>query len=91
MSVNKEVIYKKKSLPFHKVNNMTIVLDPYNAKTHELNSSAFFIWESFAEGASVTSVTSRLADRYNLTQENARQDALVFVEQLLGSNLIEIQ
>ena len=83
--------YIKRELPYHQVKDSFIVLDPFNAKTHELNSSAFFVWESLSKPMAFEKIPSLLEKEYSLSREVAYRDSLEFVEKLLDARLIEKQ
>jgi len=67
-------------LPFQKLEEETIVVDPRTREVHLLNDTAARVWELLASPFTVDELTETLADEYDATPEAVRAG----VEELLA-------
>ncbi|HTB60330.1 MAG TPA: HPr-rel-A system PqqD family peptide chaperone [Polyangia bacterium] len=67
-------------LPFQKLEEETIVVDPRTREVHLLNETAARVWELLASPCSLDDLTEALAEEYEATSEAMRAG----VEELLG-------
>jgi PqqD family protein of HPr-rel-A system len=67
-------------VPFQKLDEETIVVDPRTREVHLLNDTAARIWELLASSQSVDELTAALGEEYEAPPGELRDD----VEQLLG-------
>ena len=66
-------------LPFQKLEEETIVVDPRTREVHLLNDTAGRVWELLASSCSLDELTETLAEEYEATPEAMRAG----VEELL--------
>ncbi len=55
----------------------------------ELNETAAFIWNCFAEGLSQNEVAKKLCDEYGISLEKAEADTAKIVEKMLDAGVFE--
>ena len=67
-------------LPFQKLEEETIVVDPRTREVHLLNDTAARVWELLASSATLDELTETLAEEYDATPEAVREG----VEELLA-------
>jgi PqqD family protein of HPr-rel-A system len=67
-------------LPFQKLEEETIVVDPRTREVHLLNDTAARVWELLASSSTLDELTEALAEEYDATPETLRAG----VEELLG-------
>jgi PqqD family protein of HPr-rel-A system len=67
-------------LPFQKLEEETIVVDPRTREVHLLNETAARVWELLASSCSLDDLTETLAEEYDAPPEALRAG----VEELLG-------
>ncbi|HEX3904205.1 MAG TPA: HPr-rel-A system PqqD family peptide chaperone [Polyangia bacterium] len=67
-------------VPFQKLDEETIVVDPRTREVHLLNDTAARIWELLASSRSVDELTAALGEEYDAPAEELRAS----VEELLG-------
>jgi PqqD family protein of HPr-rel-A system len=77
------------ALPFQRMDEEAIVVDPRSREVHLLNETAARIWELLATASSIDDLVATLADEY----EGASMDALraeveAFVGELGGKGLL---
>lgn len=72
----------------------TLVLVPIGAASSAfggmvtLNATGAFLWETLETEQTAESLTKALTDRYDVTEEKARQDAEAFIAALLPTGAI---
>lgn len=54
-----------------------------------LNGTGQFLWEALEKGATTEELVSGLMDRYDVSEELARQDVAAFVEKLAQNDFLE--
>jgi len=67
-------------LPFQKLEEETIVVDPRTREVHLLNDTAARVWELLESSSTLDDLTEALAEEYDATPEAMRAG----VEELLG-------
>ena len=67
-------------LPFQKLEEETIVVDPRTREVHLLNDTAARVWELLASATTLDDLAETLAEEYEATPEAVRAG----VEELLG-------
>jgi len=60
-------------LPFQKLEEETIVLDPRRREVHLLNETAARIWELLASPRSLDELTAKLGDEYDVGEAELRE------------------
>jgi len=60
-------------LPFQKLDEETIVLDPRRREVHLLNETAARLWELLAAPQSVDELAATLADEYDAAEPEVRE------------------
>ena len=52
----------------------TVLTDPRSRQTHVINASAAWVWEQLDGHSTTDTIAGRLADRYGIPVERARED-----------------
>jgi len=75
-------------LPFQKLDEETIVLDPRRREVHLLNETAARLWELLASPRSVDELTATLAGEYDVAEPELREAIRECVDGLTGKGLL---
>jgi hypothetical protein len=75
-------------LPFQKLDEETIVLDPRRREVHLLNETAARLWELLASPRSVDELTATLGEEYDVREAELREEIVACVEGLSGKGLL---
>lgn len=59
------------------------------ARLHTLNPVGTCIWEAIADGATTNAVAKAVAERFRVTEDAARADAQIFLEELTARGLVD--
>jgi PqqD family protein of HPr-rel-A system len=77
------------ALPFQRMDEEAIVVDPRTREVHLLNETGARIWELLATAASIDELVATLADEYEgASPEALRAEVEAFVEELGGKGLL---
>lgn len=66
-----------------------LVLDDRNGQIHQLNTTASFIWRQFDGNTTVSAITERLVDQFQVDDVVAADDVMAIVDRLRELNLLE--
>jgi PqqD family protein of HPr-rel-A system len=75
-------------LPFQKLDEETIVLDPPRREVHLLNETAARIWELLASPRSLDELTATLGDEYDVDETELREAIAECVDGLTSKGLL---
>jgi PqqD family protein of HPr-rel-A system len=75
-------------LPFQKLDEETIVLDPRRREVHLLNETAARIWELLAAPRSLDELTAKLGDEYDVGEAELREAVRECVDGLTSKGLL---
>ena len=75
-------------LPFQKLDEETIVLDPRRREVHLLNETAARIWELLASPQTLDDLTTALGDEYDVDAAELRDEVASCVEGLTTKGLL---
>ena len=75
-------------LPFQKLDEETIVLDPSRREVHLLNETAARIWELLASPQSLDDLAAVLGDEYEVDEAELRAEVVSCVEGLTTKGLL---
>jgi hypothetical protein len=75
-------------MPFQKLEEETIVLDPRRREVHLLNESASLIWELLASARSVDELTAALSDEYDAAEGDVREAVVECLDALTTRGLL---
>ena len=71
------------------IDDNLVVLDKMHGQIHQLNATASLVWTAIAEGKSLYTIASELADRFEVTKEKVTSDVESVVGQFEALNLLE--
>jgi hypothetical protein len=75
-------------LPFQKLDEETIVVDPRRREVHLLNETAARIWELLASPQSVDQLAATLGDEYDVEESELRAAVVELVDGLSDKGLL---
>ena len=75
-------------LPFQKLDEETIVVDPKRREVHLLNETAARIWELLASPQSLDELTATLGDEYDVGETELREAIGACVDDLASKGLL---
>ena len=75
-------------LPFQKLDEETIVLDPRRREVHLLNETAARIWELLASPRSLDDLAAVLGTEYDVDEAELREEVAGCVEGLTSKGLL---
>lgn len=75
-------------LPFQKLDEETIVVDPKRREVHLLNETAARIWELLASPRSLDDLTATLGDEYDVGEDELRTAIVECVDGLASKGLL---
>ena len=84
----------KKGFVSQKIGDTTVVVSTgeLSREFHgmiELNETAAFIWNCFAEGLSQSQIAKKLCDEYGISLEKAEADIAVLANKMLDAGVFE--
>jgi hypothetical protein len=77
------------SLPFQKMNEETLVVDPKTREVHLLNATASRVWELLARPHTIRDLVGSLGREFDAPEETLRADVTALVSELAGKGLID--
>ena len=75
-------------LPFQKLDEETIVVDPRRREVHLLNETAARIWELLASPQSVDELAATLGGEYDVAEAELREAVVELVDGLSSKGLL---
>ena len=75
-------------LPFQKLDEETIVVDPKRREVHLLNETAARIWELLATPRSLDDLAATLGDEYDVGETDLREAIVECVDGLASKGLL---
>lgn len=76
------------AIPFQKLEEDTIVVDPRTREVHLLNDTAGRIWELLASKTTVDELAASLGDEYDAPAEELRESVMELLQDLRGKGLV---
>lgn len=77
------------SLPFQKMNDETLVVDPKTREVHLLNATASRVWELLATPQTLGDLVGSLGREFDAPVETLRADVTALLHELSGKGLID--
>ncbi|MEB3197254.1 MAG: PqqD family protein [Candidatus Sericytochromatia bacterium] len=71
------------------VNGETLILTPHDSVLHTLNQVGTRVWELLSECGSAREVAARLAEEYEVAQEEAETDVLALLQEFLDKQILQ--
>jgi hypothetical protein len=81
-TVTQEVIWRQ-------LDNNAVIVSPRSGEVRVLNNVGTVIWQMLTEQYSVADIVDHLADNYQVTPIQARQDVILFLQELDERDLIQ--
>ncbi len=90
MKAESKVSYRlKKDLIWRKLNNEIAIVKPDVSEYYSLNNTAAEIWELTKRGENLDNIIKKIAVKYEIDENRAREDISKFVNKCLKEKLIE--
>ena len=83
-----KVFEKNKKFPWQTINDETIIIDPDNQNSFELNEVGSFIWKLTDGTRSLLSIQEQIASEYDVEASAISEDLTSVTEALLSNQLI---
>jgi hypothetical protein len=77
------------SLPFQKMNEETLVVDPKTREVHLLNATASRVWELLATPQTISDLVGSLGREFDAAPDTLRADVTALLNELSGKGLID--
>jgi hypothetical protein len=77
------------SLPFQKMNDEILVVDPKTREVHLLNPTASRVWDLLATPQTVGDLVGALGREFEAPEETLRADVTALLQDLAGKGLID--
>jgi len=83
-----EVLATKLNITVREVDGDGVVYNENTGSLHLFNNSSFFIWRCLDGTTSLDEIAKEMANHFSISELQARNDVLEFIEQLKDSELI---
>ena len=83
------ICIQRPGLKIQQVDDEMVLLDEENGYIHQLNHTASFVWNQCDGKSSVTQITRRFADEFEVDVSIATSDVGRVIEQLLELKLLQ--
>ena len=77
------------SLPFQRMNEETLVVDPKTREVHLLNATASRVWELLARPQTVAELVGELGREFEAPEDTLRADVTALLGDLASKGLID--
>ncbi|MCJ8277740.1 MAG: PqqD family protein [Bdellovibrionales bacterium] len=92
MSVSLAKVYKKNpNTPWQTLAGETIIIDPTQQYSHEMDNTATFIWNRLDGDHTLEQIVDALCAEYSVARELAQEDVVEFIELLSQKGLAVCQ
>lgn len=88
MDYGSVVLRRVSSLPFQKMNNEVLVVDPRTREVHLLNATATRIWDLLEDALTADQVLAALTEEFDATPESMRADVTAMLVELGAKGLV---
>lgn len=91
MSNQLDKVFKKNmDFPWQTINGETIIVDPNNQNSFELNEVGSFIWKRLDGKTSLKNICLQLSQEYDVDPETIQGDLAELVQAMESSQLIQV-
>jgi hypothetical protein len=74
---------------WRQLDNNAVIVSPQSGEVRVLNNVGTVIWQMLTEQYSVSDIVDHLANNYQVTPVQARQDVILFLQELNERGLIQ--
>ncbi len=85
---NTAILRRAQALPFQKMKDETLVVDPKSREVHLLNPTASRIWELLEQGATVPQLVATLSDEYDVDVAVLKKQVAAFAQEMVAKKLL---
>lgn len=82
-------IYRRKDIPWRKIDTEALIVNPKTSLIYPLNSTAVRIWELIDGEKDAQQITVIIADEFEADEETIKNDVSDFIGQLKDAGLVE--
>jgi len=87
--IDQSAIRRIGSLPFQKMNEETLVVDPKTREVHLLNATASRVWDLLAKPQTIGELVGELGREFEAPEDTLRADVTALLRDLAGKGLID--
>ncbi|MCB0376872.1 MAG: PqqD family protein [Bdellovibrionales bacterium] len=84
------VFKRNRNFPWQTLDSETVIIDPENQFSFELNEVGSLIWNHLDGQTSLSKIKERILETYDQNEEEVEMDLLSLVGQLAESHLIQM-
>ncbi|MBI4722029.1 MAG: PqqD family protein [Candidatus Stahlbacteria bacterium] len=84
-------IVRSNKIAWQIVDGLAMIVIPSEPALCALNSTATRIWELIGEGQKVDYIVQKLCAEFDVPEQEARDEAIGFIEELLSKGAVEIK
>ncbi|MBI4834756.1 MAG: PqqD family protein [Planctomycetes bacterium] len=84
-----DTVKRVSNLPFQKIVDETIIVDPHNRLMHSFNEVGSFIWEKLSEAVTINELLEEIDAEYDTADADVKEDVIGFLEELHRQNLVK--
>lgn len=81
-------VRRREGIPFQRIGDETLVVDPKGRKVHLLKGSGSRIWDLLGEPTTPAAIRQALAEEFDVTPERAERDLASFLSDLRARGLL---
>lgn len=85
-----DVIERVGGVPFQRVEDETIIVEPKPRLMHSLNEVASCVWESLAVKHSINELVDIITSDYEIDKDDALKDVTTFLDEMAQRGLIKV-
>jgi coenzyme PQQ synthesis protein D (PqqD) len=89
LAIVTDTIRLRQDIAWREIDGEIVLLDLTGAAYYTVSRSGVVLWPAVVEGATVATLTERLAQEYSLDRQAAERDVRVLIDALTGEGLLE--
>ena len=89
--MSENCLSKRPELNIRNIDQETVIVDKETGEVHQLNPTASYIWDQFDGATTIEQITSKLANEFNIDENQAALDVNAVVDQLKELKLLIMQ
>jgi hypothetical protein len=88
MKTTTEFVNRVDDLIWRRIGDEVVIITEDGLSTHVLNKTAAFIWEQCDGQASISDITARLCDNFEVSNDEAAADAREIIDKWLNIGIV---
>ncbi len=82
------IVARSKDIPFNRLDEELLAVDPESGYCYALNATAGRIWELISDSVTVQAVCSRLCEEYTVDEATCRREVMALITELINDGLV---